>query len=83
MTTKQEAHARLAAAGKGCEAVQDAWQSAVGALSGGVAVNGFGIYHDQGVPLRLKLLKAQDSLKRAIAELDAIDWPTDADYDFF
>lgn len=44
-------------------------------------MNGLGIYHDRGEPLRRKLLEAQAQIKTALAELDGIEWPADADYD--
>lgn len=83
MSTKQEAKAKISAAVKGCDKVQTAWNAAHEELSGGVSLNGCGIYHDQGYPLRRKLLAAQEQIKIALAELDAIDWPEDADYDYF
>jgi hypothetical protein len=83
MSTKQEAKAKISAAEKGCDKVQTAWNAAHEELAGGVSLNGCGIYHDQGYPLRRKLLAAQEQIKIALAELDAIDWPEDADYDYF
>ncbi|WP_226034369.1 hypothetical protein [Aquitalea palustris] len=81
MSTKQVAKAKVSAAEKGCDKVQTAWNAAYEALSGEVSMNGCGVYHDQGYPLRRKLLDAQAEIKIALAELDTIEWPTDADYD--
>lgn len=83
MGSKQEAKAKISAADKGCDKVQTAWNAAYEALAGGVSMNGCGIYHNQGIPLRRKLLEAQAQIKTALAELDAIDWPADADYGHF
>lgn len=83
MSTKQEAKAKISAAEKGCDKVHSAWNAAHEALAGGVSMNGSGIYHDQGDPLRRKLVEAQAQIKIALAGLDEIEWPEDADYDHF
>lgn len=82
MSTKQEAKAKIRAAEKGCDKVHTAWSQAHEALSGGVSMNGCGIYHDRGAPLRRKLLEAQAQIQIALAGLDEVVWPDDADYDF-
>lgn len=72
---------KVKAASKGCDNAQVAWSEAKAALSGTVQVNGYGIYFDQGEPLRRKLRQAQAQIDLALAELKAIEWPSDSDYD--
>lgn len=43
-------------------------------------MNGYGIFHDHAA-LRSKLDGARDQLGQVIARLDAVEWPTNADYD--
>ena len=74
-------HEKVEAAVNGCERAQDAWSEANTALSGCVSFNGYGVYLDRGEPLRRKLRSAQKQIAKALTELDAIDWPTEADYD--
>ncbi len=80
MPTKQEARAKISAAEVACGAVQDKWSAAAQSLSGSVSFNGFGIYRDR-FELRSKLLDARSSIDDALKVLDAVEWPTDADYD--
>lgn len=82
MATKQEAHTKISAAEVACGLVQEKWGAAEQALSGSVSVNGFGIYHDR-FSLRSKLLDARENINEALKALDAVEWPTDADYDQF
>ena len=74
------AKAKIDAAERGCQKAQTAWADASTALAGGVSVNGYGIYHDPSA-LRSKLLSAQSSIQSALKSLDAIEWPSNADYD--
>lgn len=82
MTTKQEARAKISAAEVDCAKVQAEWGAAVHALGGTVNVNGFGIYRDRS-QVRAKLLDAQSRISAALQALEAVEWPTDADYDLF
>ncbi len=83
MTEKEEANLRLASAERGCRDAQAAWSKACEALNGGVPINGNGIYHERGQPLRQKLLTARAEIDEALKALDRISWPTDGDYDLF
>jgi hypothetical protein len=74
---------KISDAEKACNKVHAAWNKAEHALSGGVGINGYGIYHDQAHPLFLKLYEAEKQIQIALKELKAIDWPTDADYDAY
>ncbi|NHR07387.1 hypothetical protein HA052_19540 [Chromobacterium haemolyticum] len=65
MSAKQEAKAKISAGEKGGDKVHSAWNAAHEALAGGVSMNGSGIYHDQGDPLRRKLLETQAQIKIA------------------
>ncbi len=80
MATKQEAQDKINAAASGCEAAQKEWRSATAALDGSISVNGYGVHHDRH-QLRYKLLDAQKHIQAALATLDKIDWPYNADYD--
>lgn len=74
------AKVKIAAAEKGCQKVQAAWADASTALAGSVRVNGYGIFHAPS-ELRGKLLSAQASIQNALKSMDAIKWPSNADYD--
>ncbi|MND21785.1 hypothetical protein D3C80_121550 [compost metagenome] len=78
---KTEALEMIRAAEKGCSKVHEAWSSAHEALHANVSINGYGVYHDKGERLRSMLQKAQSQIAIALAGLDGIRWPTDADYD--
>ena len=80
VSAKQEAQAKVAAAEKACAKVQAAWAKASDALNGSVSANAYGIYHDEYV-LRDKLLAAKAHIKQALQNLEAVQWPTDAEYD--
>lgn len=82
MTTKQEARAKISAAEVACGEVQEKWKAATQALGGSMGVNGFGIYHNR-FALKSKLLEAQARIGEALQALEAVDWPTNADYDQF
>lgn len=82
MTEKQEAQKRVAAAEKACASVLSSSDAARVALSGGIITNGLGIFRDR-FEVRNSLLTARENIDRALKELGAIEWPTDADYDFF
>ncbi|MDH0342072.1 hypothetical protein [Chromobacterium haemolyticum] len=81
MTTKQEAQDRITSACRQCEKVQATWTAATASLKGSVRVNGYGIFHDRGEPVRQLLLDARQKIDQALSELQAIDWPTNNDYD--
>lgn len=74
-----ESKAKINAAIKACDRVHTAWSEASGALSGSVAINGYGIIQDPS-DLRSKLVSAQASIRTALSELSVIQWPTDKDY---
>ena len=76
----QEVKSKVAAAERGCERVRTAWVAAHHALHGSVSVNGYGIYSDR-FELRNKLTQARRSIDDALQAMDAIEWPTNADYD--
>lgn len=81
MSTKEEAQARITAASRQCEQVQARWSDATLRLKDSVRVNAYGIFQDRGQPLRSLLLEAREKIDRALSELDAVDWPTNQDYD--
>ena len=76
----QEVKDKVAAAERGCARVQIAWVAAHRALDGSVSVNGYGIYSDR-FELRDKLTQARQTIDDALQAMDAIEWPTNADYD--
>ena len=80
MSTKQEAGDKIAAAVASCEKVQASWVAADLALGGSVGTNGYGIYRDR-FELRGKLELARHHIDEALTTMDAIDWPTAAEYD--
>jgi len=80
MTLKSDVEIKVAAAEKACREAQAAWSAAAEALSGGVSVNGYGIFHDRS-QLRDKLMDARTHIEGALAVLERIDWPTSAEYD--
>lgn len=80
MTSKKQAKDKINAASEACDEAHKSWAGASSALAGDVEVNGYGIFHDQ-YALRRKLETARSSINDALAALDGIDWPTDADYD--
>ncbi|MEI7429269.1 MAG: hypothetical protein WCL27_02360 [Betaproteobacteria bacterium] len=82
MGTKKEVHAKISAAEVACGKVHDKWSAAAQALSGTVSVNAFGVFRDR-IELRSKLIDARANIDEALKVLDAVDWPTDADYDQF
>lgn len=78
---KMEALAKIRAAEAGCDKVHKAWCAAHEALKSNVSINGYGVYHDNGDPLRRSLREAQSQIAIALGALDAIKWPNDDDYD--
>jgi hypothetical protein len=80
MTSKSEVEIKVAATEKACREAQAAWSAAAEALSGGVGVNGYGIFYDPS-QLRDKLMDARSHIDGALAVLERIDWPTRAEYD--
>ena len=80
VTTKEEAHGKIAVAAKACARVQGDWVAADKALGGSVSMNGWGVYSDR-FALRTKLELARNHINDALNALDVIDWPTNAEYD--
>ena len=80
MTSKHEAKNKISAASRGCEAAENEWRAAAAAINGSISTNGYGIHHDC-YQLRNKLLDAQEHIKKALIELNNIDWPRNHDYD--
>ena len=80
MPSKQDAQDKIAAAATACEKVQAEWVAADKALGGSVGTNGYGIYRDR-TELRSKLALARGHIDEALKAMDAIDWPTNAEYD--
>lgn len=79
MNDKDRAEQKVSAAAKTCEKVQASWHQAYRAINTSATTNGCGIYHDQ-FAIRNSLLDARAHIDTALAQLDTIDWPTDADY---
>ncbi|MCZ0211371.1 hypothetical protein OZK63_39090 [Streptomyces sp. UMAF16] len=82
MTNKEKALQRIGAAEKACTLAQIEWGGAIEALSGGVPMNGCGVFHDRAAQLRDKLCTAQANISLALQALDSIEWPADSDYDY-
>lgn len=80
MASKQEALDKIAAAETACAKVQAEWAAADKTLSGSVGTNGYGIYRDRS-ELRGKLELARQHINEALKAMDAIEWPTNAEYD--
>jgi len=78
--TKEQAECNVAAAERGCAEVNTAWEAALRALSGEVAVNWYGVYSDPA-KVRSTLGTARDCINVALQALECVQWPTDADYD--
>lgn len=82
MTTKEQAQEKIRAAADASSNVRDAWEAADDALNRnpGSWVNGCGVLFDHHAR-RNQLLEAKEQIDRALKELDATQWPTNADYD--
>ncbi len=80
MRTKQEVMQKIVAAEQGCHKVNDATEKVVRALRQGFNTNGFGIFHDR-IAVQNSLLLAREQINAALAVLDAIEWPSDKEYD--
>lgn len=80
MTTKQEAEARVVAAGKACDQVMAELRAADSVLSGSISVNGYGIFHDK-FQVRAKLHEARKHIDEAMKLFEQVEFPTEADYD--
>lgn len=78
---KQEALKKLAVAEKATAQIFQGQRTAIEALSGNVVVNGYGIIRDPS-EVRRQLRDAQAAIEGAALLLSAVDWPTDADYDY-
>lgn len=80
MTNAKIANLKVAVAEEACTKIQAAWYVAHKALEGGAVTNGYGIYRDRTEFLD-KLELAQQKIGEAIKTLEAVNWPTPADYD--
>lgn len=79
--SKEESKARIAAAETACGEVFKHWDASIDKLSGGVSVNGCGIFHDRGHQIENKLREGRAEIDKALAILSGINWPSDTDYD--
>lgn len=82
MTTREQAKARVSVAEQGCIKVFEAMDLATKSLAGQVTTNGIGVFRD---PARVRhmLQTSQTHIQKALQDLDAIEWPSEADYDYF
>lgn len=77
--TQEQAKKKINEASRGCEKAEKFWRDAATAINGSVSTNGYGIHHDR-YQLRNKLLDAEENIKKGLAALNEIDWPTEAEY---
>lgn len=80
MTTTAEAQEKVSAASNACDEVHAAIREAYRQLDGDFSINGYGVYHDRH-HVRDRIILARARLDEALAKLDKIDWPTNAEYD--
>lgn len=82
MGSRQDAQERIAAAGTACNRALESWRQAHALLKPDVSVNGFGVIHDKSA-FRQRLAQAKVEINAALAALEGVEWPSDADYDNF
>jgi hypothetical protein len=80
MDAKQLAKLKISTAEEMCKKVDIAHDKAITSLGSLVGMNGYGIFFDR-YEIRSKLQGAQHHIAEALKTLEAIDWPTDTDYD--
>lgn len=78
--TKSLASEKINAAIKGCDEVHKHLILASDELKKNVSTNGFGIYHDRS-EIRNIIVTSKTELEHALKNLEAIDWPSNNDYD--
>ncbi len=71
---------KIAEAEKACQKALASWKGAVAAMGNNVSVNGAGIIHDRSA-FRQRLCQARGEIEQALAIMEGVDWPSDADYD--
>lgn len=79
MSSKEISQNKVNAAIEACEHVQTYWNAAMNSLCGNLSTNGYGIYRDQ-FEVKNKLMFAKSSIEQALQTINAIDWPTNDDY---
>jgi hypothetical protein len=81
MATKDEAKRKIAAAEKASTIVFQGMGTAIDTLKADVNFNGLGVIRDPSA-VRRQLADAKAAIDAAASMLSAVDWPTDADYDY-
>lgn len=79
--SKTDSKAKIAAAEAACGKVFKHWDASIDKLSGGVSVNGAGVFHERGREIETKLREGKAEIEKALAILADIEWPSDADFD--
>ena len=82
MDIEAQGKEKVAAAIKASEEVLQQMGAAAQALRKNISVNGYGIFHDRQT-VRNDLLGAKAHLDQALATIQQVSWPSDADYDHY
>jgi len=80
MASTEEARSKISETEKICEIVLVEAAAALTALTRGISVNGYGIFHDY-LAVRRNLREALGHIQKSLNVLDQAAWPTESDYD--